>query len=89
MDLRQAGTAHAHWECPFDQQVEWVEKWPEGDQHMDRCPHCGQNIEGLSHHYCDMKPSDPDGHGVEFGDNCLTIGICRAQDLCFGTCKLF
>jgi hypothetical protein len=27
MDLRQAGTFNAHWECPFDQQVEWVEKW--------------------------------------------------------------
>jgi hypothetical protein len=24
MDLRQAGTLNAHWECPFDQQVVWA-----------------------------------------------------------------
>jgi len=27
MDLRQAETFNAHWECPFDQQILWVEKW--------------------------------------------------------------
>jgi hypothetical protein len=27
MGLRQAGTLHAHWECPFDQQVVWVHVW--------------------------------------------------------------
>lgn len=29
MDLRLAGTFNAHWECPFDQQIVWVNVWTE------------------------------------------------------------
>lgn len=34
-------------------------------------------------------PSNVDSEGVEFGSNCLTPGVCRQQNLCLGTCKLF
>lgn len=57
--------------------------------YSDDCPHCGQDIDGLPQHFCDMKPSDADSQGVEFGANCLTPGVCRGQNLCLGTCKLF
>lgn len=36
----------------------------------------------------DVEP-ETDQNGVEFGRNCLTPYVCRKQDLCYGTCKLF
>jgi len=38
-----------------------------------------------------MCPPDPvkDQNGVTFGWNCMTRGLCKRQNLCNGTCKLF
>lgn len=55
---------------------------------MQHCEHCHQGLDG-GQHFCDMKPTDADSQGVEFGSNCLTSDVCRRQNLCLGTCKLF
>lgn len=48
MDLRQSETFNAHWECPFDQQVVWVEKWvedPASEGDGKSCGACGYGDE--------------------------------------------